>query len=234
MRNREDDDVLLEAIARALDRPSPVDAPGGRRVRLVRATAETRIVVRLALDGAGRVRVATGAGIYDHFLEQLAFHGGLDLVLEGVGDLETGAHHTAEDAALAFGQALDRALGDRRGIARYGDAVVPMDDALARASVDLGGRPWCECKLERAPGLAEHVFRSLSQAARLGLHVEATGRDDHHVAGGGVQGGRAGAAGCRAPRGRTASRPRRACFDPRATGPPRSSTRFKRIAGGRA
>ena len=182
VRNREDDDVLLDAIARALDRPSPVEAPGGRRVRLARVTAETRVVVRLALDGAGRVRVATGAGIYDHFLEQLAFHGGLDLVVEGTGDLETGEHHTAEDAALAFGQALDRALGDRSGIARYGDAVVPMDDALARASVDLGGRPWCECKLERAPELAEHVFRSLSQAGRLGLHVEATGHDDHHVA----------------------------------------------------
>jgi len=182
VRNRDDDDVLLEALARALDRPSPVPQPGGRRVRHVRATAETRITVRLALDGAGRVHVATGAGIYDHFLEQLAFHGGLDLTLEAVGDLETGPHHTAEDAAIALGQALDRALGDRRGINRYGDAVVPMDDALARASVDLGGRPWCECRLEREPDLAAHMLQSLSQAARLGLHVEANGRDDHHVA----------------------------------------------------
>jgi histidinol-phosphate aminotransferase/imidazoleglycerol-phosphate dehydratase/histidinol-phosphatase len=182
VRNAEDDDVLLEALARALDRPSPVESTGGRRVRHVRATAETRIGVRLALDGAGRVRVHTGAGIYDHFLEQLAFHGGLDLVLEGDGDLETGAHHTAEDAALALGQALDRALADRRGIARYGDAVVPMDDALAKASLDLGGRPWCECRLEREPGLAQHMLQSLAQAGRLGLHVEATGRDDHHVA----------------------------------------------------
>lgn len=182
VRNREDDDVLLDAIARALDRPSPVEEPGGRRVRLVRATAETRITVRLALDGAGRVRVATGAGIYDHFLEQLAFHGGLDLVLEAVGDLETGPHHTAEDSAIALGQALDRALGDRRGITRYGDAVVPMDDALARASVDLGGRPWCECRLEHEPGLAGHMLQSLTQAGRLGLHVEATGADAHHVA----------------------------------------------------
>jgi imidazoleglycerol phosphate dehydratase HisB len=182
VRNREDDDVLVDAIARALDRPSSVEAPGTRRVRHVRATAETRITIRLALDGAGRVRVATGAGIYDHFLEQLAFHAGLDLVAEGVGDLETGPHHTAEDTALALGQALDRALGDRRGIARYGDAVVPMDDALARASIDLGGRPWCECLLEREPGLAEHVLQSFAQAARLGLHVEASGRDEHHVA----------------------------------------------------
>jgi imidazoleglycerol phosphate dehydratase HisB len=151
-------------------------------VRRLRATAETRIATRLALDGASRVRVATGAGLYDHFLEQLAFHAGFDLVLEGTGDLETGEHHTAEDAALALGQALDAALGDRRGIARYGDAIVPMDDALARAAVDLGGRAHAELRLERDPGLAEHVLASFAQAGRLSLHVEATGRDAHHTA----------------------------------------------------
>jgi histidinol-phosphate/aromatic aminotransferase/cobyric acid decarboxylase-like protein/imidazoleglycerol phosphate dehydratase HisB len=182
IRDRGDDDLLLEALARALDRPAPVAAAGGRRARCVRATAETQIRVRLALDGAGRVRVATGAGLYDHLLEQLAFHGGLDLVLDGTGDLETGEHHTAEDAALALGQALDRALGDRRGIARYGDAVVPMDEAHARAAVDLGGRPWTEIRLEADPGLAEHVLGSLAQTGRMSLHVEATGRDEHHVA----------------------------------------------------
>jgi histidinol-phosphate/aromatic aminotransferase/cobyric acid decarboxylase-like protein/imidazoleglycerol phosphate dehydratase HisB len=182
VRDHEDDDLCLEALARALERPSPVAAAAGRRVRHLRATAETRVSVRLGLDGASRVRVATGAGIYDHFLEQLAFHAGLDLVLEASGDLETGPHHTAEDAALALGETLDLALGDRRGIARYGDAVVPMDDALARASIDLGGRPWCECRLEREPGLAGHMLQSLAQAGRLGLHVEATGRDEHHVA----------------------------------------------------
>jgi imidazoleglycerol-phosphate dehydratase/histidinol-phosphatase len=182
VRDREDDDLLLEALARALDRPPPVAAAGGRRVRHLRATAETRIHVRLALDGAGRVRVATGAGLYDHLLEQLAFHGGLDLVLEGTGDLETGEHHTAEDSALALGQALDRALGDRRGIARYGDGVVPMDDALAQAAVDLGGRPWAELRLDPDPGLAEHVLRSIAHAGRMSLHVEARGRDAHHVA----------------------------------------------------
>jgi len=182
VRDEVDDDVLVAAIARWLELPSPVPAPGGRGVRHVRATAETAIRVRLALDGAGRVHVSTGAGIYDHLLEQLAFHGGLDLVLEGVGDLETGPHHTAEDSALALGEALDEALGDRRGIARYGDAVVPMDDALARAAVDLGGRPAAELTLERDPGLAAHVLQSLSQAGRLGLHVEASGREEHHVA----------------------------------------------------
>jgi len=179
---REDDDLLVEALARLLDKPSPVAAAGGRRARRVRATAETRIRVRLALDGASRVRVATGAGLYDHFLEQLAFHAGFDLILEGAGDAETGEHHTAEDAALALGDALDAALRDRRGIARYGDAVVPMDDALARAAVDLGGRPAAELKLERDPGLAVHVLSSLAQAARIAIHVESSGRDEHHVA----------------------------------------------------
>ena len=180
--DREDDDVLVETLARVLDRPSSVAAAGGRRVRRLRATAETRIAVRLALDGASRVRISTGAGIYDHFLEQLAFHGGLDLVLEGAGDLETGDHHTAEDAALALGEALDAALADRRGIARYGDAVVPMDDAVARAAVDLGGRPHAELKIEPEPGMAQHFFGSLAQAGRLAVHVEASGRDAHHTA----------------------------------------------------
>jgi imidazoleglycerol-phosphate dehydratase len=180
--DREDDDVLVEALGRILDKPSPVAAAGARRVRRLRATAETRIAVRLALDGASRVRVATGAGLYDHFLEQLAFHAGFDLILEGTGDLETGDHHTAEDAALALGEALNAALGDRRGIARYGDAVVPMDDALARAAVDLGGRPAAELHLEHDPGLAVHVLSSLAQASRMSLNVDATGRDAHHVA----------------------------------------------------
>jgi histidinol-phosphate/aromatic aminotransferase/cobyric acid decarboxylase-like protein/imidazoleglycerol phosphate dehydratase HisB len=185
VRDREDDDLLLETLARALDRPlSPSNTVllGGKRARLVRATAETRISVRLGLDGAGRVRVATGAGLYDHLLEQLAFHAGLDLVLEGVGDFETGDHHTAEDAALALGEALDQALGERRGIARYGDAVVPMDDALARAAVDLGGRPWAEIELRPDPGLATHVLGSLAQTGRLAVHVDARGRDPHHTA----------------------------------------------------
>ena len=180
--DRADDDLLLAALARILDRPSPVAEPGGRSARLVRATAETRIAVRIALDGASRVRVATGAGLYDHFLEQLGFHAGLDLIVEGEGDLETGDHHTAEDTALAFGEALDAALGDRRGIARYGDAVVPMDDAQARAAVDLGGRAGAELSLEQDPGMARHMLASLAQAARATVHVEATGRDAHHVA----------------------------------------------------
>ena len=203
VRDREDDDLLLEALARALDRPSPVAAAGGRRARLVRATAETRIRVRLGARRRRPRRVATGAGLYDHLLEQLAFHGGLDLVLEGVGDLETGDHHTAEDAAITLGQALDRALGDRRGITRYGDAVVPMDDALARAAVDLGGRPGPSSRssstrgspgtcsrasrrrrgwrsTSRRPGatpttVAEAAFKAVGRALRAAVRAEGAG-----------------------------------------------------------
>ena len=182
IRDKSDDDLLVETLARLLERPAPVAAAAGRRTRHLRATAETRIAVRLGLDGASRVSVQTGAGIYDHFLEQLAFHAGLDLVVEGTGDLETGDHHTIEDTALAFGEALDRALGDRRGIARYGDATVPMDDALARAAVDLGGRPFAELAIEPEPGMAGHFFGSLAQAARMAIHVDASGRDPHHTA----------------------------------------------------
>jgi imidazoleglycerol phosphate dehydratase HisB len=148
----------------------------------VRTTVETTMRVRLALDGASRVRVGTGAGLYDHFLEQLAFHAGFDLVLEGNGDLETGAHHTAEDAAITLGEAFDRALGDRKGIARYGDAVVVMDDARASAAVDLGGRPHTRIVIDPAVGLAPHVLASFANNARIGLHVESTGDDAHHVA----------------------------------------------------
>jgi histidinol-phosphate/aromatic aminotransferase/cobyric acid decarboxylase-like protein/imidazoleglycerol phosphate dehydratase HisB len=175
VRDREDDDLLLAALEGRSAQPA-------RRARHVRATAETALRVRLGLDGSGRVRVATGAGLYDHLFEQLAFHGGLDLVVDGSGDWETGDHHTAEDTAIAVGEALDRALGDRRGIARYGSAVVPMDDALARAAVDLGGRRGAEISLAADPGLARHALESLAQAARMTLHVDATGRDPHHVA----------------------------------------------------
>jgi histidinol-phosphate/aromatic aminotransferase/cobyric acid decarboxylase-like protein/imidazoleglycerol phosphate dehydratase HisB len=175
VRDREDDDLLLAALA-----GEPFVQV--RRARHSRTTTETALRVRLALDGASRVRVATGAGLYDHFLEQLAFHAGFDLVLEGSGDLETGDHHTAEDAAIGLGEALDRALGDRKGIARYGDATVVMDDARASAAVDLGGRRHTKIEIDPDPGLATHVLASFTDNARLALHVESTGDDAHHVA----------------------------------------------------
>jgi imidazoleglycerol-phosphate dehydratase len=115
-------------------------------------------------------------------LQQLAFHSGMDLRLEGVGDLETGDHHTVEDMMRAFGDALSAALGDRRGIVRYGEARVPMDEALAHAVIDLSGRPVSQLVISPDPGMAKHALESLAQSARLTLHVEAKGDNDHHVA----------------------------------------------------
>jgi histidinol-phosphate/aromatic aminotransferase/cobyric acid decarboxylase-like protein/imidazoleglycerol phosphate dehydratase HisB len=182
VRDRLDDDLLVDAIAQILDGSPASTRYLGRRSRLVRATAETTIRVRLDLDGPAIVRVQTGAGLYDHLMEQLAFHAGLNLTIEGTGDIETGVHHTAEDTALAFGHALDEALRDRRAIARYGDAVVPMDDALATVAIDLAGRPFAKLEVEPDAGLVEHVLRSFANSARMCLHVTAHGRDPHHVA----------------------------------------------------
>ena len=139
----------------------------------MRATAETSIRVRLALDGAGRVASQPAQASTTTCSSSSRSTPASTSCSRAAGDLETGAHHTAEDAAIALGEALDRALGDRRGIARYGDAVVPMDDALARAAVDLGGRRGRRSTLERSPGLARHALESLAQSARIALHVSA-------------------------------------------------------------
>ncbi|MCA1701926.1 MAG: aminotransferase class I/II-fold pyridoxal phosphate-dependent enzyme, partial [Actinobacteria bacterium] len=183
VRDPEDDDVLLAALSSLVERAVQTPPVGHvRRARSVRNTAETRMAVYLQIEGTGRVRVDAGAGLYDHLLEQLAFHGGFDLRVNGAGDFENGVHHVVEDCAITLGEAVDRALGDRRGLERYGDAAVPMDDALARAVVDLGGRRWAAVELETEPGLAGHFLTSLAQSARMALHVEASGKDPHHVA----------------------------------------------------
>ena len=123
-----------------------------------RATRETRISGRLELDGAGEIRVDTGIGFFDHMLTALAFHAGWNLELECHGDLEVDDHHTAEDCALAIGEALDRALGDRTGVSRFGAAHAPLDEALARTVVDLSGRPWPEVHL----GLSRNALGGLA------------------------------------------------------------------------
>ena len=162
-----------------------------RTAAIDRATGETRIAGRLAVDGSGEVRIATGIGFLDHMLGALAFHAGWDLELECRGDLEVDDHHTAEDCALALGDALDRALGDRSGIARFGTGFAPLDEALARAVVDLSGRPWPEVDLglsrETLGDLAcenvTHVLVSLAMATRCALHVDVLrGTNDHHRA----------------------------------------------------
>jgi len=178
VRDALDNDLLLDALDQEL-----FGAPAGAAyTRHRRATAETRLVVRLRVPGEGRVYVNTGEGFYDHMLQQLAFHGGMDLRLEGVGDVETGDHHVVEDMMIAFGEALDAALGDRRGLTRYGEARVPMDEALAHAVVDLSGRATATIDLSPDPGLAAHAFTSLAQTARITLHVTAHGANAHHVA----------------------------------------------------
>lgn len=178
VRDELDDDVLLDVLRHELN-GTALPAPS---LRHRRATAETLLTVRLRIPGEGRVYVNTGEGFYDHMLQQLAFHGGMDLRLEGVGDLETGDHHVVEDMMRTFGEALDMALGDRRGLTRYGEARVPMDEAIAHAVVDLSGRATANISISPDPGMAAHAFESLAQTARITLHVTATGQNAHHVA----------------------------------------------------
>ena len=160
-----------------------------RHARIERSTAETQVVLELDLDGTGAGTRATGVGFFDHMLDLLARHGRLDLDVQVTGDLQTGGHHTVEDTGLALGRALDQALGDRRGITRYGHAVVPMDETRAACTLDLSGRPllvW-EAPLPGATGtfdheLAEELFRAISSAARMTLHLELqAGTNAHHM-----------------------------------------------------
>jgi len=162
-----------------------------RRARVERSTAETRVSVDLALDGQGRADIATGIGFLDHLLTALARHARFDLTLRCQGDLHVDDHHTAEDAALALGRALDDALGDRRGVARFGWALAPLDEALARVAVDLSGRPFADVQLDLAREMigtiatenVTHALRSFATAARLTLHVDVLkGENDHHRA----------------------------------------------------
>jgi histidinol-phosphate/aromatic aminotransferase/cobyric acid decarboxylase-like protein/imidazoleglycerol phosphate dehydratase HisB len=178
VRDEIDNDFLLDALrAVLLDTPMPP-----QYLRYERNTAETLLSVRLRVPGQGRVLVNTGAGFYDHMLQQLAFHAGLDLRLEGVGDMETGDHHTVEDMMRTFGEALDQSLGDRKGLTRYGEARVPMDEAIAHAVVDLSGRATANLSISPDEGMVAHAFESLVQTARITLHVTATGENAHHVA----------------------------------------------------
>ena len=165
-------------------------ADPARSARISRATKETQVELDLALDGAGEGERTTGVGFLDHMLDLLARHGRLDLDVRVQGDLETGSHHTVEDTGICFGQALDSALGDRRGIARYGQAIVPMDEALATCAIDVSGRPYCRWSAELPPGTiagfdheeAEEFFRAVAAAAKLTLHLRIdAGSNAHHM-----------------------------------------------------
>ncbi len=154
-----------------------------------RRTKETEVRVRWALDGSGRCSAATGIGMLDHMMQQLAKHGGFDLEVEAKGDLHIDPHHTVEDIGLCLGKALNEALGDRAGLRRFGDATVPLDEALALVAVDLGGRPYAEIDLPfAAPTVGElpaqlvpHLLESMAAEARMSLHVKLlAGDNDHH------------------------------------------------------
>jgi len=162
-----------------------------RTATLSRATSETEISLSLGLDGSGAGERRTGVGFFDHMLDSLARHGGLDLDVEARGDLETGAHHTVEDTGLLFGRALDEALADRTGIVRFGEATVPMDEARASAAIDLSGRPLSVFEAKRLPSLViggfetelcEEFMRAVASTSRMTLHVRVeAGRSAHHM-----------------------------------------------------
>ena len=161
-----------------------------RTATIERKTAETDVRLTLTLDGSGAGSRVTGVGFLDHMLDLLARHGRIDLDVAVVGDLQTGSHHTAEDTAIVLGQALDAALGDRAGIARYGAATVPMDEARASCAIDVSGRPFTLFEAELPPGatgdfeheLTEEFFRALANAAKLTLHLRIeAGTNAHHM-----------------------------------------------------
>lgn len=162
----------------------------GRRITVARTTRETEITVTLGLDGEGHTSIATGIGFYDHLLGSFAHHGLFDLAIHADGDLHVDEHHTVEDVALVLGSALAEALGDRSGIQRFGNSTVPMDESIATAVIDVGGRPYSVIDLpflgERAGGLplqlVEHALESFARTAGATLHLSGHGRNDHHLA----------------------------------------------------
>lgn len=160
---------------------------GERRAIVQRTTKETDIYVEVNLDGTGKTEISTGLGFFDHMLDQIGKHSGMDLVIRVKGDLNVDEHHTIEDTAIALGEALLKALGDKRGIERYGYCL-PMDDCLCNVALDFGGRPWlvwdAEFHREKVGDMPTemflHFFKSLSDAARMNLNIKAEGANEHH------------------------------------------------------
>lgn len=161
-----------------------------RSARVERSTKESQVEVVVDLDGTGTTDIATGVPFFDHMLAQLGKHGLFDLRVKAVGDVEVDAHHTVEDVSIVLGQALREALGDKAGIVRFGDALVPLDETLVQAVVDVSGRPYCvheEPDLVELIGtydttLTKHIFESLASAAQICLHIRVlAGRNAHHI-----------------------------------------------------
>lgn len=162
-----------------------------RTATIARRTSETSIDVTVNLDGTGTYDVSTGVGFFDHMLEQLSRHSLIDLTVRTVGDLHIDAHHTVEDTGIAIGEAFAKALGDKRGIRRYGDALSPMDETLTRVALDISGRPWLVWKVAFTQAqlgtmdteMFGHFCHSFAQAAGITLHVETIyGTNNHHIA----------------------------------------------------
>ena len=162
-----------------------------RQAQVTRNTLETQIEVRLNLDGSGKSKLATGVGFFDHMLDQVARHGMVDLEIEAKGDLHIDAHHTVEDVGITFGQAFIKAIGDKKGVRRYGHAYVPLDEALSRVVIDLSGRPGLEYSVDYARGLigefdvdlVHEFFQGFANHALVTLHVDnLKGRNAHHQA----------------------------------------------------
>ena len=159
-----------------------------RKAEISRQTKETQIRLALNLDGSGKSAARTGVGFFDHMLDLLARHSLIDMSVDAKGDLEVDAHHTVEDVGIVLGQAIEKALGDKRGIYRYGWAIVPMDETLASVALDLGGRPYLvfegAFRRERVGDLptelVPHFFRSLCDGAGMNLHLQVRGDNDHH------------------------------------------------------
>ena len=169
-------------------------AVGQRRARIERTTSESSVLVDIDLDGSGQVEISTGVRFYDHMLTAFGVHGSFDLTVRSVGDVDIDAHHTVEDTAIVLGQALREALGDKQGIRRFGDALVPLDEALVQCAVDVSGRPYCVHTGEPdgqayvviggdyAGSLTRHVFETLAFHAQVAVHVRVlSGRDPHHL-----------------------------------------------------
>jgi imidazoleglycerol-phosphate dehydratase len=162
-----------------------------RQAQVTRNTLETQIEVRLNLDGSGKSKLATGVGFFDHMLDQVARHGMVDLEIEAKGDLHIDAHHTVEDVGITFGQAFIKAIGDKKGVRRYGHAYVPLDEALSRVVIDLSGRPGLEYSVDYARGLigefdvdlVHEFFQGFANHALVTLHIDnLKGRNAHHQA----------------------------------------------------
>lgn len=179
--------LILGKDGMTWDKIAEIVFAGERTAEVVRATKETDIRVALSLDGTGKCDIHTGLGFFDHMLEQIGKHGGIDLTVHTKGDLHVDEHHTIEDTALALGECLLKALGSKRGIERYGYAL-PMDDSFCTVALDFGGRPWLvwEADFQRfyvgdmPTEMFMHFFKSLSDAARMNLFIRAEGQNEHH------------------------------------------------------